>query len=84
MSNPTPSWEQIESTFRELIQDQQSKLLKCALRINPSVTEEDLLQPNDYLELELNPHFRFEEGLLIGLQSAQMAFQALQKENFLS
>lgn len=48
----------------------------CAQRIVPNITEEDLLQPNDFPSLELNPYFRYEEGVLHGLQTAQMAYLA--------
>jgi len=40
------------------------------------VTEEDLLQPNDFPELELHPHFRYEEGILDGLMVARTALLA--------
>lgn len=60
----------------ELIEGQKKKLLATALRIVPQVTEEDLLQPNDFPELELHPHFRYEEGILDGLQVAKTAFLA--------
>lgn len=55
----------------ELIEYQQKNLLKLARRIVPHVTAEDILQPNDYPELEHNPEFRYEEGVLAGILSAQ-------------
>jgi len=67
---------EIETLLSELIVDQKNKLLACGRRIVPQVTLDDLLQPNDYLELELNPHFRFEEGVLIGIQTVQTALRA--------
>ncbi len=51
-----------------------------ARRIVPHVTEEDLLQPNDFPALETNPHFRHEEGVLDGLQVAKMALLAREKD----
>ena len=62
--------------FDELIEMQRKKVLTCAQRLIPNITGEDLLQPNDYPELELNPHFRYEEGVLEGLLTAQMAIRA--------
>ena len=50
-----------------------------ARRIVPHVTEDDLLQPNDFPALEMNPHFRHEEGVLDGLQVAKMALLAKAK-----
>lgn len=64
------------SLLEEMINNQQCALLRCAKRISPSVTADDLLQPNDFPELENHPYFRYEEGLLAGLQSAYMALKA--------
>jgi len=54
----------------ELIAYQQEKLLKMAREIVPQVTLDDLMQPNDFPELENHPIFRYEEGILHGLQMA--------------
>ena len=67
--------------FDELIALQRKKVLNCALRIIPHLTEDDILQPNDFPELEMNPHFRYEEGVLEGLMTARMAYLALSKQN---
>lgn len=66
----------MQKLFEELIQMQQKKVLGCAKRIVPHITEDDLLQPNDFPELESNPHFRYEEGVLEGLMTARMAILA--------
>ncbi len=66
--------------FDELITLQRKKVLNCALRILPRLTEDDILQPNDFPELEMNPHFRYEEGVLEGLMTARMAYLAHQRE----
>lgn len=65
--------------IQELIKAQKKTLLQCGRRIVPTLTPEDMLQPNDYLELENNPHFRYEEGVLAGLLSSEMAILALSK-----
>lgn len=57
----------------ELIAQQKTKLLGVARRIVPNVTEDDLLQPNDFPQLEFHPHFRYEEGILDGLMVARTA-----------
>lgn len=67
--------------FDELIALQRKKVLNCALRIIPHLTEDDILQPNDFPELEMNPHFRYEEGVLEGLMTARMAFLARSRQN---
>ncbi|MBX7066116.1 MAG: hypothetical protein K1X28_02685 [Parachlamydiales bacterium] len=65
----------------ELIVQQKEKLLKVAKRIVPHVTDEDLLQPNDFPQLELNPHFRYEEGILDGLMVARTALLAHERSS---
>lgn len=66
----------IPSLMQELIEQQRAKLLSCARRIVPHVTSDDILQPNDFPELESHPHFRYEEGILDGLQVAEAALLA--------
>jgi len=61
----------------ELIEGQKAKLLKTAQRIIPHVSDDDLLQPNDFPELELHPYFRYEEGILDGLRVAKTALLAV-------
>jgi hypothetical protein len=68
-----------ESLLEALILQQQQTLLKSANRILPHVTADDLLQPNDFPELEYHPHFRYEEGFLHGLQAALIALRGLDR-----
>ncbi len=65
--------------FDEMIAEQRKKVMRCAERIIPNITEDDLLQPNDFPLLENNPHFRYEEGVLEGLLTARMGYLASQK-----
>lgn len=67
--------------LEQLIEGQRGKLLASARRIVPHVTLDDLLQPNDFPELEHHPHFRYEEGILDGLQVVRAALLALEKDN---
>jgi hypothetical protein len=60
----------------ELITQQKKTLLETAKRIVPHVIEDDLLQPNDFPDLEFHPHFRYEEGILAGLQMALVALKS--------
>ena len=64
----------LKNIFEELIAAQRKKIWKYAQRIIPHITEDDLLQPNDFPELENHPVFRYEEGVLEGLMTAQTAF----------
>ena len=70
----------MELLFDELIEGQRKKLFNFAKQIVPNITADDLLQPNDFPELEQNPLFRYEEGVLEGLLTAQMAYLARKRE----
>lgn len=65
----------------ELIEQQEEKLYKLAKRIIPNITQDDLLQPNDYPELELHPYFRHEEGILDGLRIAEAAIRIRERDD---
>lgn len=71
-------WKLIEALLLELIDQQKKKLLRCARTIHPNVIQDDLLQPNDFPELENHPLFRYEEGVLAGIQTVEMALRAAQ------
>ena len=73
--------EAIDPLIDELVEGQRAKLLQCARRLVPHVTPDDLLQPNDYPELEDHPHFRYEEGVLEGLLTVKTALMALERDN---
>lgn len=72
-------WNSLENLVNELIENQQKILLKCGRRLIPHLTDEDLLQPNDFVELENHPFFRYEEGILAGMQTIQTALRAWKK-----
>jgi len=69
-------WAAIEVIIEEIVAQQQKELLKLGRRIVPTLTPEDMLQPNDYPELEHHPDFRYEEGVLAGIQTVQSALRA--------
>lgn len=71
----------LEALFDEMIAFQEKKLLNYASEIIKNVTSDDILQPNDYSELENHPFFRYEEGVLKGLQTAKMAVLSLEREH---
>jgi hypothetical protein len=72
-------WQAVEATLEELADMHQKALLRLGRRIVPTLTPEDMLQPNDYPELDTHPEFRYEEGMLAGVKTAQMALRALRK-----
>lgn len=69
----------MERIFDQLIELQQIKIKTCAASIIPNLTDDDLLQPNDFPLLERNPYFRYNEGVLEGLMAARMAYLAWKK-----
>lgn len=70
----------MEKEILNLIAIQKKRLMDCAEILVPHITEEDILQPNDFPELEKHPHFRHEEGILEGLQTALATVRAMSKE----
>ncbi len=70
----------MEKLFDELVEGQRKKLLIFAQKLIPYATSDDLLQPNDFPELEHHPLFRYEEGILEGLLTARMAYLARKRE----
>ncbi len=70
-----------EKLFDELIEQQKEKLLSIARRYVPNISHDDLLQPFDYPVLENHPYFRYEEGVLQGLRSAEAALRAIARES---
>lgn len=70
----------MEEILNDLIKNQENTLWEIGKRIVPNLTKEDLLQPNDFDELEYNPFFRYEEGVLAGLLTAKTALQALERD----
>ncbi len=65
--------------FERMVAFERNKLLKLANRLLPSLAAEDILQPQDFPELEQNPEFRYQEGVCIGLETALATLYALQK-----
>ena len=80
--NAKPSdtcWNEIDKLLCELVAFHKNQLLKSGRRILPHLTSDDILQPNDFKELEFNPEFRYDEGILAGIQTVQVALAALKK-----
>lgn len=73
-------WNDFQKLADEISEQQSKKLLAYGRRIVPTLTPEDMLQPNDYPELEHHPEFRYEEGILAGINSLKIALQALHND----
>ena len=72
--------EKLLTLFSEMERDQRNKLLNCGAQFVPHLTPDDILQPNDFPELEYNPHFRYEEGILQGILACRAAFLAIKED----
>jgi hypothetical protein len=70
----------VELIFDELVDQQRKRLGDFARTLIPYLTEDDLLQPNDFPELDNHPYFRYEEGVLEGILTARMAYLANKKQ----
>lgn len=77
MVNEDLDWKAVEATLDEMVGMHEKALLKLGRRIVPTLTPEDVLQPNDYPELDSHPEFRYEEGVLAGIHAARMALRAM-------
>lgn len=75
--------EALDCLFEEMVTLQRSRLFKLAEKFVPNITTDDILQPNDFPELEHNPTFRYEEGIVEGLLSAYTAYVRLKKDLYL-
>ena len=60
---------------------QRAKVLAVARSLNARLTEGDILSPHDFPELAESPRFNYEDGLLAGLLSAQIAMRARLREH---
>ncbi len=66
---------QLEKTFEELIELQRKKLRDIARELGIRASGDDLLSPYDFPQLNQSSRFHFEDGILAGLLSAQMALR---------
>ena len=76
--------EKIKSTeelVQELIENQQSKVLKVAREIVQDATPEDIRNPQDFPELVADSLFNYEEGILTGYLTIQTVLRKQTRAN---
>ena len=61
--------------IQELIEHQQTKVLKVAREIVPDATPEDIRNPQDFADLVADPLFNYEDGILTGYLTLQTALR---------
>ena len=69
-------FEALDRLLVQMVDQQEDKVLRLARRIVPDLTPEDLRNPQDFPALVRDPGFNFEDGILAGLRSAQVALRA--------
>lgn len=65
-----------EKLLEAMIEQQKQKLLALARRLEPDLTQEDLLQPHNHPRIAAHPDFNFEDGILAGYLAALAALRA--------
>lgn len=73
---PNITFEEIDRLLEQMIEAQRARLLSIARRIEPSLTEDDLLQPHDHPKIAFHPEFHFEDGILTGYLAIRAALRA--------
>jgi hypothetical protein len=66
----------IEALLDQMIEQQRAKVLHLAREALPHLSPEDVMNPFDFPELKAHPTFDYEDGILAGLISAQIALRA--------
>ena len=64
-----------EVLLQELIEQQQTKVLKVAREIVPDATPEDIRNPQDFPDLVSDTLFNYEDGILTGYLTLQTALR---------
>ncbi len=67
---------EIDRLLESAILQQRKKALAMAQAILPSLTSEDVLNPDGYPELAADGPFNYEDGVLAGLLAAQIDIRA--------
>lgn len=66
----------LDRTLEEMVQLQRKKVMRLAQELGVRLTDEDILNPQDYPALLKSHRFNFEDGFLAGLLAVQMALRA--------
>jgi hypothetical protein len=70
----------VDEVLERIIAQQRAKVLAVARQRVPHVTCEDIMTPEGYPELWADGPFNYEDGILNGLRTAQMAVRAWARE----
>jgi hypothetical protein len=70
------AFQQVDTLLEELISQQRRKVLEHGQALVPSLTSEDVMNPDGYPELADSGPFNYDDGMLAGYISGQMAIRA--------
>ena len=68
--------EEIDALLEKMIVQQRAKVFDIACSLCSRITQDDLLNPQDFPELAGDLRFGHEDGVLTGLLSAQISVRA--------
>lgn len=71
---------ELDAVLQRRIDGQRRKVLDVAHRIDPALSRDDLLNPDDHRALKDSEAFNYEDGILAGLLSAQILVRARLRE----
>ena len=63
----------VDTLMQQMIEQQRAKTLKVARRIDPQMTDDDIMDPHSFPAIAHHPAFAYEDGLLAGLVAAHVA-----------
>ena len=66
----------LETLFDRMITHQREKVIEIARQLVPHLTPDDVLNPHDFPQLDADAQYNYEDGILTGYISAQMAVRA--------
>lgn len=72
---PGFSDEALDRLLAEMVAQQTRKVVNLARELVPNLTGDDILNPQDFPKLAVDPDFNFEDGLLAGLKAAASAIR---------
>jgi hypothetical protein len=70
-------YQELDRMLDQMVEHQRGKVLESARRKNPTLTSEDIMNPEGFPEIYGDGPFNYEDGILNGMLTAQMAIRSL-------
>ena len=71
---------ELEEVMERRVEGQRRKVFDVAHRLDPDLSRDDILNPDDHLILKRSEPFNYEDGILAGLLSAQILVRSRLRE----